>query len=377
METQENAAIQEQILEKRIKKSDLKAKDIFDYEYLTKNAEGLLPLQIEEEEEDVVMRFPLEGMRPLAELKSEEAEYCWRFVCNWHILYQTWRNYDLSFEEGNIYYDNNFMPYIAFRDIRMPEENTDEEMFLEEYRHLAAGVLCNKYSYRQIKESGIEIVAKDKRASFVLEERSLSEFYLYVKQQADDIYEDNRQNKIRLDKKKYQIGNRVAVGILAVLLAVIVYTGYQTLVILPRDKAVIKASRAYTVQSYVDCIDCLTGIEPEQMDTYTKYILAVSYAKSEALEKAELDNILDKLSIYSNEIELEYWIAIGRSVYDRAENMAQALSDDKLLIYAYMKELNYLEGNVTMDGEEKQNRMTQLSNSITEIGKKYTTDEDK
>lgn len=376
METQENAAIQEQILEKRIKKSDLKAKDIFDYEYLTKNAEGLLPLQIEEEEEDIVMLFPLEGMRPLAELKSEEAEYRWRFVCNWHILQQTWQNYELSFEEENIYYDNNFMPYIAFRDIRMPEENTDEEIFLEEYRHLAAGVLSNKYSYRQIKESGLEIVGKDKRASFVLEERSLSEFYLYVRQQADEIYEDNRQNKIRLDKKKYQIGSRIALGILAVLLAVIVYTGYQALVILPRDKAVIKASRAYTIQNYVDCIDCLKEIEPEQMDTYTKYILAVSYAKSEALEKAELDNILDKLSIYSNEIELEYWIAVGRSAYDRAENMAQALSDDKLLIYAYMKELNYLEGNVTMDGEEKQNRMAQLSNSITEIGKKYTTDEE-
>lgn len=376
METQENAAIQENILEKRIKKSELMAKDIFAYEYLTKKTAGLLPLQIEEEEEDIVMRFSLEDMRPLAELKSEEAEYCWRFVYNWHTLYQTWQNYDLSFDEENIYFDNNFMPCIAFRDIRMSEENTDEEMFLEEYRYLAAGVLSSKYSYQQIKESGIEIVRKDKRTSFVLEERSLSEFYLYVKQQADEIYEDNKQNKIRLDKKKYRIGTLTALGILAALLAVIVYTGYQTFVILPRDKAVIKASRAYTIQNYVDCIDCLKRTTPEQMDTYTKYILAVSYAKSEALERAELDNILDKLSIYSNEIELEYWIAIGRSVYDRAENIAQALSDDKLLIYAYMKELNYLEGNVTMDGEEKQNRMAQLSNSITEIGKKYMTDEE-
>ncbi len=376
MENQENTTMQEQILEKRIKKSDLKAKDIFAYEYLTKKAEGLLSMQIEEAEEDVVMRFSLEGMHPLTELKSEEAEYRWRFVCNWNALYLTWQNYDLSFEEENIYYDDNFMPYIAFRDIRMPEEITDEETFLERYRQLAAGVLSKKYSYQQIVESGIEIVKKDKRASFVLEERNLSEFYLYVKQKAHEIYEDNRQNKIRLDKKKYRIGNRIVIGILAVLLAATVYTGYQTFVILPRDKAVIRASRAYTVQSYVECIDCLKWIEPEQMDTYTKYILAVSYAKTEAMEKAELNNVLNKLSIYSNEVELEYWIAIGRSAYDRAENMAQALSDDKLLIYAYMKELNYLEGNVTMDGEEKQNRMAQLSNSITEIGKKYTTDEE-
>lgn len=376
MKEQENTAIQEQILEKRIKKSDLRAKDIFDFEYLTKKSAGLLPMQIEEEEEEIVMRFSLEGMRPLTELKSEEAEYRWRFICNWYALFHTWKDYELSFEEENIYFDNNFMPYIAFRDIRLPEETLDEEMFLETYRQLAAGVLSNKFSYRQIAESGVEIVEKDKRASFVLEERSLSEFYLCVKQKADEIYEDNKRNKIRLDQKRYRIGIRIAIGILTVLLAVIVYTGYQTLVVLPRDKAVIRASRAYTVQSYVDCIDCLKRIKPEKMDTYTKYILAVSYAKTEAMEKAELQNILDKLSIYSNEVELEYWIAIGRSAYDQAENMAQALSDDKLLIYAYMKELNYLEGNVTMDGEEKQNRMTQLSNAITEIGKKYTTDEE-
>lgn len=376
MENQENITIQEQLLEKRIKKSDLKAKDVFAYEYLMKKSEGLLPMQIEEEEEELVMRFSLEGMRPFVKIKSEETEYRWRFVCNWHTLYQTWRNYDLSFDEENIYFDNNFMPYIAFRDIRIPGEIPDDELFLEKYRQIAAGVLSRKYSYQQIAESGIEIVKKDKRASFVLEERGLSEFHLYVRQKADEIYEDNKRNKIRLNKKKYRMGNRIVLGILAVLLAVLAYTGYQTFVILPRDKAVIQASRAYTVQGYVDCIDCLKRIEPEQMDTYTKYILAVSYAKSEAMEKEELNNILDKLSIYSNETELEYWIAIGRSAYEKAENMAQALSDDKLLIYAYMKELNYLEGNVTMDGEEKQNRMTQLSNSITEIGKKYTAEEE-
>lgn len=374
MEIQENA--EENTLELRLKKSDLKAKDIFSYEYLTRSTAGLLPLQIEEEDEDVIMHFSLENMHPLAELKAEEAEYKYRFLQNWFGLYQTWQDYDLSLEEENIYYDSNFMPYIAFRDIRLPEEKTGEEAFLAEYRLLAAGILNRKYSYAQIRESGIEAVRKDKKAAFVPEEGTLQGLYDKIKQSADEIYEDNRKNKIRLDKNNYKLRDRITLGVLAGLLVIIIYTGYQAFVVLPRDKAVIKASRAYTIQDYVDCIDCLKGIEPEQMDTYTKYILAVSYAKSEALEKAELDNILNKLSIYSNEIELEYWIAIGRASYRRAENIAQALSDDKLLIYAYMKELNYLEGNVTMDGEEKQNRMTELSNEIIAIGEKYTTDEE-
>ena len=69
------------------------------------------------------------------------------------------------------------------------------------------------------------------------------------------------------------------------------YMGYQTLVILPRDQAVIRASRAYTVQNYVECIDELQNMQTDQMDTYTKYILASSYARCEALEKTNYGGI--------------------------------------------------------------------------------------
>lgn len=363
METKENT------MEMRMKKSDLKADGIFDYEYLTREVQGLLPCRIAEEGEDIIMQFDVEDMRPLSELKSEELEYRYRFLQNFMKLKETWKNYYLPMKEDNIYYDVNFMPYFALRDIRTEEPT---ENFFEEYQYLAAGVLNKKFSYTQVKESGIEILRKDKGTTFVFACGSLEELYIEIKEKAQKLYKINRYKMIRLDKKNYHLRNRIFVAILGLLVAILIYTGYQTFVVLPRDKAVIQASRAYTVQNYIDCIDNLKTIKPEQMDTYTKYILAVSYAKSEALEKEELNNILEKLSIYSNEIELEYWIAIGRSNFDRAENVAKALSDDKLLIYAYMKELNYLEGNVTMDGEEKQSRMNELSNAITEIGEKYT-----
>lgn len=364
------------VLEKRMKKSDMKAKNIFDYEYLTRTVWGFLPMKIEEENEDIILHFSLEGMRPLGELKIEETEYQFRFLQNFYFLQKLYQDYEIVLEEENIYFDNNFMPYIAFRDMRTQNEKIEEKDFLEAYQQLTAGILSRKYSLKQVQESGIEIVRKDKKAAFLFEAETAEDLHKEIEKKADEVYEDNRNNKVRLDKRSYRLRNRIAAVIFGTLLAVTVYTSYQTLVVLPRDKAVIRASRAYTVQDYVDCIDCLSKMKPEQMDTYTKYILAVSYAKSEALEKEELNNVLDRLSIYSNEIELEYWIAIGRADFDRAENVAQALSDDKLLIYAYMKELNYLEGNVTMDGEEKQNRMTELSNAITTIGEKYTEDEE-
>ena len=368
METKEN------VLEMRMKKSMMKADCMAAYEYVTSNEKGLLSCKLEEEGEDLLFYFNTMDKYPLSELGAEELEYKYRFLENFITMQDIWQNYVLPMEEKNIYFDNNFMPYFAFRDIKTSDDDL-ELSFFEEYQYLAAGILNKKYSYTQVKESGLEILRKDKEASFVMECENLEELYSIIKERADRLHESNREQKMLIDRKKFKIGRRIVAGIIGILVLLLIVTSYQTIVILPRNRAVIKASRAYTVENYVECIDYLKRIEPKQMDTYTKYILAVSYARSEALEKEELGNVLDKLSIYSNEIELEYWIAIGRSDFERAENVAKALSDDKLLIYAYMKELNYLEGNVTMDGEEKQNRMNELSNAITEIGKKYTEED--
>lgn len=370
--------LQEQLdkLEIRKKKSEMRAENKFAYEYITREQTGLIPMELTEEEEELIFTFSLDGLQPYSALEDEETEYQYRFLENFYRLYLVWQDYDLLLSEDNLYYDANFMPCVAFRDIREADDVPQEEDFLEEYKKIAAGVLSRRFSYTQAQESGIEIVRKDKNAEFILEDTSLAEFYDEIRQRANEIYLDNKNNKVRLDKYKYRLRNKAIIITLAILSAIIIYMGYQTLIVLPRSRAVIQASRAYTVQDYVECIDRLRRIEPSQMDTYTKYILAVSYARGEALSREELENVVERISIYSNETLLEYWIAIGRSAYDRAENMAQALSDDKLLIYAYMKELNYLEGNVTMDGEEKQSRMTELSNAITQIGEKYEPDED-
>lgn len=361
------------VLEKHMKKSELKADCERAYAYLMNDVPGLLPCKVQEEGEDIFFTFDIEDMHPFSELQTEEMVYKCRFLQNFWRLQETWENYILPMDEDNIYYDCNFNPYFAIRDVKTEKE--EGQSFFEEYQYLAAGILNKRYSYIQVKESGMEILRKDKSVAFVSVCESSKELYTAIKKKAEELHEINKNQKIRIDKKKHQTYKGILAGVIGMLVILLIITGYQSIVISPRDKAVIQASRAYTVENYVDCIDYLKNIKPEQMDTYTKYILAVSYARSEALEKEELTNVLSTLSIYSNEIELEYWIVIGRADYERAENIAKALSDDKLLIYAYMKELNYLEGNVQMDGEEKQSRMNELSNAITEIGKKYTGEE--
>lgn len=133
----------------------------------------------------------------------------------------------------------------------------------------------------------------------------------------------------------------------------------------------------YIQLDYVTCIDSMEKISPEDMDISTKYILAVSYAKCESLKKEEMESIISKLSLMSNPKELEYWIYLGRMEYATAQELAQALSDDQLLVYAYMKELDRLESDTSMNGEEKQERIKTLQDKIIQLGEKYTPEEEK
>ncbi len=357
-------------LKVQVKKSEIKAKTVFDYEFLMQKRIGFAPVKMEEKEEEITFIFDISGLRPMVELKEEELEYRYRFLQNLIILRELWDEYDLNTESENIYFDYNYIPYILKRDIKVQNEKN----FLVFAKELATGLLCKKYDYEQVHESGVEIAEDEKNVKMLITCETEEDFFKYIQEKAQEQYAVNKNQKIRVDRRKYEIQARMILSIVIVLFGLLIYTGYKSFVILPRSKAVIQAGRNFVVQDYVDCIDALSEIDVEKMDTYTKYILAVSYAKTEALEKEELENVLERLSIYSSEIELEYWIAIGRSAYERAENIAMALSDDKLLIYAYMKELNNLEGNVTMDGEEKQKRVNFLSNEITAIGEKYITE---
>ena len=236
---------------------------------------------MEEEDEDILFSFDIDDKYPFSELVNEELECKYRFLQNFEKMQETWQNYVLLMEEENIYYDANFMPYFAFRDVKTSDE--EDLTFFEEYQYLTAGILNKKYTYTQVKESGMEILRKDKSAAWVLACESLEELYSTIKENAEQLHEENKYQKIRIEKKKYQLGTRITAGIFGVLVLLLIITSYQSLVVLPRNKAIIRASRAYTIENYVDCIDQLKDIKPEQMDTYAVCKM-LEYEKSNLIE---------------------------------------------------------------------------------------------
>lgn len=357
--------------EEQIKKSALNAKDSFDYRKLSYPAKGFLDSTFEEKTEDIMFTYTVDDKLPLSQLQKESTDSKFRFLINFAALLDAIKLYDVSLTEENVYYDENYVPYIMKRDIYAPGKEVDAVQFMEDYKCFVGGLLSKRYSVSQLQKSGLAILKKDARFQKVLQcqnaEALAEELRAMKKASADKLDRDKKM----VSKTGYIVWRLVAVIAVVLLGASGAYTYNASQKVIPMQKAQIEANQSFIKKDYVACVDSMNLYNTEEMDAETKYILAYAYAISESFKKEEIETIISRLSVKSNEKELEYWINLGRLNVKKAQEIALSLSDDKLLIYAYMKEADLLESDTTVSGTKKKDRLDVLEKEIQSLGEKY------
>ena len=357
------------------KKSAMGAKGHFDYEKLIYKIPCFLPCVCKEELEEVEFSYDITGMKTLSEMAKEEKEFKYQFLINFKSLEPLMSTYKIPLTEDNIYYDENFRPFVKYRDLYNKEEKEEQGAFLAIYKTFIGGILGRKYTIKSLQESGLELLKQEPAFKEFYEAQTSDELVDALRKRKNDYVQQMKSTMVKVGKSSNRIKTIMAIATSVLFVAAAGYLGYLSVNIVPFQKKVIAAYEGYTQNDYVQCIDAMKTVPVTAMNTNEKYILAVSYAKSESLKKEEIEDIVGKLSLSSNERELEYWIHLGRGEYAEAQNLAQALSNDQLLIYSYMKELDRLERDTTMVGEEKASRISQLEGDIKKLGEKYDTTE--
>ena len=139
---------------------------------------------------------------------------------------------------------------------------------------------------------------------------------------------------------------------------------------MPRQDKIAAANDAYLQRDYIGVIDSLREFSAEDMDRPQKYILATAYIQGQAVDTfstADKEAILSKITYQANETVLDYWIHLGRLEVAEAEELAMQMSDDQLLLYAYMQELVQLDKDTSIPGSEKSSREAELKQEIQSI----------
>lgn len=358
-----------------MKKSVLQAKDQYDFHRLEAAGDHFLPMTWQETQEEVTFTYDTRRVKPLTGLRREEKSVILNLLMQAGKFEGDAGFYHFSMSPENLYYNTEGSVYIKSRDILSGRE-AETALYIKEYKALTAWALTGQYAYEDYLEGGEELLGKHSATRALLPIGDARGMIGYLEETKSKYLQRQQERTVRVGRT----GNRFLKAMAAVLLIGVIalgaYSGLQYFRNIPYLTAVNAANDAYIVNDSVALIDALKEIPPEEMGKPQKYILAKAYIQGENLTSEQKDNLTGKMTPDTNDRELEYWIHLGRMEVKEAENMAMQLSDDELLLYAYMKEKDQVESDTDLAGRKKRVGWRRSSPRFDSLAEKYNTETD-
>lgn len=366
----------EQEYSETIMKSVICASGYFDFEKLRYSRPQFLDCRIEEEKEEVVFYYDVQEKRSFMKMREEKKTDRLKALLEIKKLEGVFGEYHFELRPENLYYDRNYRVFVKSRDLFERGMAGDEKEFLAQYKALVGYALQKKYSFEDYLKGGSDLYQKNAFLKAAAEAASVEELYGLLEEEYRRLYDIVTNKKVEVNKSWYRLSSwciAAAIVLIAAAGAVLIYLSF---VLLPRKNAMMDAAASYLDGNYVKVIDDLRDIDMKYLDQHQKYILAVSYVRSESLTPEQKENILLTITVDGEEKIKDYWIYLGRLDTLEAENVAMQRSDDELLLYAYMTEKAILEKNTEISGEEKAARLSELEKKIEELAEQYEEEED-
>lgn len=355
------------VTEIRVQKADMAAKTSYDYQRLEQEDALLLPCVIEEEKETLCMKFETGEMAPFEQLKKEDKIKKMEVLMQVAELEKLYMKFEFSLCPKNLYYDRLGKVKVKKRDIIPAHDEDRKQQFLNMYQALIGYIMEGSRPYDDYLSGGAEILKKKEEFVKLMTPETLQEEKSLLVKMYENARSREEKTTLRVDRKKQRILSVYAVistFALAGLLAAGIYSfGWY----IPRQERITAANDAFLKKDYITVIDSLREFAVEDIDRPQKYILATAYIQGQAVDTfstADKEAILSKITYDASETVLNYWIHLGRLEVAEAEELAMQMSDNQLLLYAYMQELDQLEQGSGLSGEEKNNREQELREEI-------------
>lgn len=357
------------------RKSAMAAEDIYDYKKIMYPRNEFLECEIQEEKEEIITIYQIKNLFPMSNVRKERKEVKFAVLLDTLHLYKSRESFDFSLNPKNLYYDMHQRVYVMERDVYARGVVFEPEDFLEQMKALIGYSLQGRFDYEDYLEGGEKLLKKASDLRRFYQIKDLEEIEEILWEGYWNVVEETATKKILVNKSLYQKNSvYFSMMTLAFLVAGSLLL-YNYLWVIPFNQAVIQADNAYMEADYVKAIDVLETIDVSRMDIHQKYMLAVSYIKGEDLTESQRNNILPTLALKGTEKQIDYWIYMGRLDVAEAENIALQISDNQLLLYAYLKEKLLIETNTDLNGEEKLSALSAIDAKIQPLAEKYKVEE--
>lgn len=366
MSDQKNNTVQE-----RVRRSELNAKSSFDYRYLMHENPVFLDSDIRIDGEEVEITYDVGDRKAMTDIREEDITDRLLTLQSVSRLAESAQMFRFSLNPENLYYDEHGIAAVKTKDLYGESQAFDEKDFLEQYKALAGFALQRKYSFDDYYRGGGKLLEQDKFLKAVRGAESVSDVQALLSGEAAAIKADRKENFELLPKRRFSVMRIVAAVFGAGFAIAVGFIIFHMFYVETYKDAVIALGQNFVRQNYSECITAMSNIPVERMTTTQQYMLALSYVRSENISKEQKENVLATLSENDTPTRLTYWIHLGRWETEEALDNAMQLSDGQLQIYAYLKEKMHVEGDTSLSGSEKQERIDEIEKQIEVLERQY------
>ena len=311
------------------------------------------------------------GFLPLAEANMDHIEIK-RFLMNCGLLFELCGRYSVSLAPDNIFVDINLMPHLLDRNIG----TLTESEFISQYKALIACMLNPQYTYNDYHEGGDDLYLDDASISGILALNGINEIrqgleqeYLQQRTEINDRFE-----LIKKGNNKRLIIYLISLSTVLIISIILNLIGF--IFIIPNNNRIIDAYAAYLNSDYIEVQLALEDIPVEDLPYMSKYLLAISYLKTVDLSQEEKQNEQLQITTKTEELLFDYWIHIGREEYENAIDDAERLNSDAHLFYAYVCYRIAVENDLSMNGSDKSDLLSELDSKIDQLSSSIRDSQD-
>lgn len=372
---QDNRSTSEEgrVMKETIRKSRLTASNEFEFKKLVRKQERFLDCSMEEEKESLIITYEIRNLIPWTEIRHERRELMISALTDAGKLEQAAKIYHFSLAPENLYYDIQGRAYVKTRDVYGAGGEYSQEEFLREYKSLIGCTLVKKYKFQDYEQGGQDLLAEDAFLSGILECTDVSQILDRLHEEFFHCKSFHKEHFVEVSRAKNR-RRSIALGITGVLAAAgMLFLGWLLMWERPYQEAVIAANEAYLQSDYNGTIEAMKAVDVERMNVYQKYILAYSCVRCESFSDDNMRNILNTISLNGDEKIMDYWIYINRLNTDKAADIAMQISSNQLLFYAYIKEKSVVENDVSLSGQEKNERLSDIENRLKPLKEEFST----
>ena len=351
-------------LKQAVKKSALQAESEYDFDLIKRSHPCLVPTNLLKTEAGITFEFETSGLTCLATLKPLTELDTLRTLMNILDLHKLSQELKFDLNPNNLYQDIGLNVKVAYRDVYGREDVINETSFVKEFLSLLGALMQDKYPYEAFKESGNDLLAKNKKTKpftnlkqLVDIKATLTDLFIKTQKKYDTTVMTVNKHHFKQLTWRARI-TTLTTAIFLILSGYIYFYPHQLL------QTTNEGFSAYIRSDFVTTVDTLSELNLNEMDQIVMYTLASAYIRTEALTSQQREHILTSVTPASTERILAFWVHLAQSDYEAAIDIARLLGNDDYLVYGYLRKRANIEQDPTLSGTQREAQLEAIDQTL-------------